>query len=262
MVRGRIGRFSRPNPTDSQTVFPEKTAHLVDDTYVVGRVHAVDQADVWHAAHLSSRVRFLMAENEDIILGSQLSSHRPESLGTLMTPILKQILNAIRNVMIFRVRYPWVRHGRGVHCQWSAHFWSPRRHIVLGDDVGIGRNCLFQADTELGSKVMVASDAAFLNSDDHRYDVIGRAMWDSGRGDKHQIIVEDDVWIGHGSIILSPARIGRGAVVAAGSVVTRDVPRYAIVGGVPARVLKMRFTPEQIVEHERLLANPQEATSL
>jgi len=78
-------------------------------------------------------------------------------------------------------------------------------------------------------------------------------MWQSGRGDKFKIVIEDDVWIGHGSIILTPARIGRGAVVAAGSVVTKDVPSYAIVAGVPARVIKMRFTPEEIVKHEYLL---------
>ena len=78
-------------------------------------------------------------------------------------------------------------------------------------------------------------------------------MWESGRGDQYDIVVEDDVWIGHGAIILTPARIGRGAIVAAGSVVTKDVPPYAIVGGVPAKLLRMRFTPEQIEEHERLL---------
>jgi len=58
--------------------------------------------------------------------------------------------------------------------------------------------------------------------------------------------VNDDVWIGHGSTILSGVRIGQGAVVAAGSVVTKDVPLYAIVGGVPAKVIKYRFEPEMI----------------
>ena len=59
---------------------------------------------------------------------------------------------------------------------------------------------------------------------------------------KGDIIVEDDVWIGHGATILSGVRIGQGAVVAAGSVVTKDVPPYAIVGGVPAKVIKYRFS--------------------
>jgi len=167
---------------------------------------------------------------------------------------VKRALNAIRNFLIFRIRYPWIRRGRHVHCQWSASFWSPHRHIVLGDWVGIGPGCLFLADTEIGNKVMIAANVAFLNSDDHRFDVVGKAMWDSGRGDQYRIVVEDDVWLGHGAIILTPATIGRGSIVAAGSVVRADVPRYAIVGGVPARVLRMRFTDAQVVEHERLLA--------
>ncbi len=166
---------------------------------------------------------------------------------------LREILNSLRNIWLFSIRYPWVQHGSHVHCQLGTTFWSPHRHIMLGNYVGIGRRCTFQCDIEIGNKVMIASDVAFINSDDHRFDAIGKAMWDCGRGDQFKIIIEDDVWIGHGAIILTPARVGRGAIVAAGSVVTRDVPPYAIVGGVPAKILRMRFSPPQIVEHEKLL---------
>ena len=61
------------------------------------------------------------------------------------------------------------------------------------------------------------------------------------------IIVEDDVWIGHGASILSNVHIGQGAIVAAGAVVTKDIPPYAVVGGVPAKVIKYRF-PNDIIE--------------
>lgn len=54
------------------------------------------------------------------------------------------------------------------------------------------------------------------------------------------IIIEDDVWIGAGSIILSGVNIGKGSVIAAGSVVNKEVPAYSIAGGIPARVLKKR----------------------
>ncbi len=170
-----------------------------------------------------------------------------------MSAIIKSVLNVIRNVLIFRIWYPWIRRGRNTHCQWSTRFWSPRRDIRLGDNVGIGPRCLFLADTEIGNKVLVAANVAFLNSDDHRFDFVGLAMWDSGRGDRHRIVVEDDVWIGHGAILLTPLRVGRGAIVAAGSVVTKDVAPYAIVGGNPARVIRMRFTPNEIEMHERIL---------
>lgn len=66
-----------------------------------------------------------------------------------------------------------------------------------------------------------------------------------GKGD---IFVDDDVWIGYGATIMSGVHIGQGAVIAAGAVVTKDVPPYAIVGGVPAKIIKYRFEPDMIEE--------------
>ncbi len=63
---------------------------------------------------------------------------------------------------------------------------------------------------------------------------------------KGDIIVDDDAWIGYGAIIMSGVHIGKGAIVAAGTVVTKDVPPYAIVGGVPAKVIKYRFDDQMI----------------
>jgi acetyltransferase-like isoleucine patch superfamily enzyme len=53
--------------------------------------------------------------------------------------------------------------------------------------------------------------------------------------------------------LLSPLCVGQGAIVAAGSIVTKDVPKYAIVAGVPTKIVKMRFSPDQILEHEAIL---------
>lgn len=66
------------------------------------------------------------------------------------------------------------------------------------------------------------------------------------------IFVEDDVWIGRGATIMSGVKIGRGAIVAAGSIVTKDVPPYTIVGGIPAKVIKTRFEPSIIKCLERI----------
>jgi acetyltransferase-like isoleucine patch superfamily enzyme len=63
---------------------------------------------------------------------------------------------------------------------------------------------------------------------------------------KGPVIIGNDVWVCVGATILSGVTIGDGAIVAAGSVVTQDVPPYAIVGGVPARVLRFRYSKEQI----------------
>lgn len=106
----------------------------------------------------------------------------------------------------------------------------------------------------IGSFCSIAQDTMFILNADHNVDTIstypflvqlfGVIREGTSKGD---IVVEDDVWIGYHSTILSGVHIGQGAVVAAGAVVTKDVPPYSIVGGVPARVLKYRFS-EEIVE--------------
>ncbi len=73
-------------------------------------------------------------------------------------------------------------------------------------------------------------------------------------------MVESDVWIGYGATILSGVRIGRGAIIAAGAVVTRDVAAYEIHGGVPARKLADRFANVADIEvHDSMLARPPQA---
>lgn len=71
------------------------------------------------------------------------------------------------------------------------------------------------------------------------------------------IVIGEDCWIGAGAYLLSHAEIGRGCVVAAGCVVTKSIPPYAVVAGVPAKVIATRFSKEQILAHEALLY-PQE----
>lgn len=67
------------------------------------------------------------------------------------------------------------------------------------------------------------------------------------------VVIEDEVWCGANVTILKGVTLGRGSVVAAGAVVTKSFPPYSIIGGVPAKLLKMRFTPEEIEMHERKL---------
>ena len=69
-------------------------------------------------------------------------------------------------------------------------------------------------------------------------------LWDSPRGVDKPTIVGNDVWIGHGAIILGGVKVGNGSIIAAGAVVTHDVPDCVIVAGNPARVIKSRFTDD------------------
>ncbi len=104
----------------------------------------------------------------------------------------------------------------------------------------------------IGSYCSIADEVRFLVSADHpihnistfpfRVHCLQETMEGISKGD---ILVGDDVWIGYRATILSGVQIGQGAVVAAGAVVAKDVPPYAIVGGVPAKILNYRF-PEDI----------------
>ena len=103
---------------------------------------------------------------------------------------------------------------------------------------------------EIGSYCSIAKNVIFILGGNHNYQYIStfpfknKLMNDFSEIEaetKGKTIVEDDVWIGINSLILSGIKIGQGAVIAAGSVVTKDVPPYAIVGGNPARILKYRF---------------------
>ena len=140
-------------------------------------------------------------------------------------------------------------------------FWAPNK-MNIGNNVYIGKYCTMQADIELGNNIEIANNVGLIGKYDHDYTCIEKSIKDSpwigdpdyqfkGKGQK--IIIEDDVWVGYGSIILTGVTVQRGAIIAAGSVVTHDVPAYAIVAGNPARIKGMRFTEDQIKKHEDYL---------
>lgn len=134
------------------------------------------------------------------------------------------------------------------------------RNISVGDNVSIGRNAVLmctRAEIIIGDHVMFGPHV-FMITGGHKTDVVGRYMdsiQDSEKSPDNDkdIVLEGDNWIGANAIILKGVTIGKGAVVAAGSVVTHYVPPYCIAGGVPARVMKDRFSPEEKAEHIRLI---------
>lgn len=88
-----------------------------------------------------------------------------------------------------------------------------------------------------------------------------KKIYDPDRKQDQDVILEDDVWLGANVTLLNGVKIGRGAVVAAGSVCRSKIPPYAIVAGNPAKVVGFRFSPEQIEEHESILYPAEERLS-
>ena len=116
---------------------------------------------------------------------------------------------------------------------------------------------IFSSDARLiiGNKVALGPKVTIMTGN-HATDTIGTYMWDvhdKKDGLDKDVIIEDEIWVGSNVTILSGAHISRGCVIAAGAIVNKYIPPYSIVGGVPAKVLKYRFTPEQIIEHEKAL---------
>jgi acetyltransferase-like isoleucine patch superfamily enzyme len=113
--------------------------------------------------------------------------------------------------------------------------------VTIGAETHVQRGCQIEAylaPIHIGARVSVASRCAFYSFD--HGSVHGTPIASQPLQTKGAITIGDDAWLGHGVIVLSGVRIGKGAVVGAGSVVTRDVPDGAIAVGVPARVSKMR----------------------
>lgn len=137
--------------------------------------------------------------------------------------------------------------------------FSGMQNIFVGDDVSFCRTTIMstRAKVVMGSHIMFGPNVSIITGD-HRIDMVGRYMKSIVDSEKlpendMDVRIKDDVWIGANAIILKGVTIGEGAVIAAGSVVKNDVPDYAIVAGVPAKVVRMRFDNETIQRHQKIM---------
>jgi len=128
------------------------------------------------------------------------------------------------------------------------------REIGVGLRVGhhsnIGPYCYIgcSGGIDIGSNVLM-SPRVTMSAETHNFDRRDRPIRAQGVT-REAIVIEDDCWLASGSIILAGVRVGQGAVVAAGAVVTSDVPPYAVVAGAPARLIRWRQADEETGERE------------
>lgn len=148
--------------------------------------------------------------------------------------------------------------GKGVYLRPMSSDLKGLRNMSVGDGSSIPKGSTFyctEAPLTIGKKVIFGPCPTIITGD-HRIDVVGKFIMDSH--DKlpendAPVTIEDDVWAGCNVTIFKGVTIGRGSVIAAGAVVTKSCPPYSIIGGVPAKILKFRFTVDAVIEHEKAL---------
>ena len=157
-----------------------------------------------------------------------IASRLPESSSSIQ--IGQQKLRGLCGTMILG------RCGKDVNIEKGAVFAS---NVELGDRSGLGINCRISGKVIIGNDVMMGPNVSIFTAN-HAFDRTDIPMDQQGMSEEGPVIIEDDVWIGANSILLKGDHVGKGAIIAAGAVVTKDVPSGAIVGGNPAKVLKYR----------------------
>ena len=134
----------------------------------------------------------------------------------------------------FCYRLARIKIGKGSTIHTKTRFYNPR-NIIIGEDTIVGEGAVLDGRARLiiGSHVDIASEVMIYNSqhdiEDENFSAVDKP-----------VVIEDYVFVGPRSIILPGVKIGKGAVVGAGAVVTKDVPPFAIVGGVPAKIIGER----------------------
>lgn len=131
--------------------------------------------------------------------------------------------------------------GKDVNIEKGAQITSK---MQIGDRSGVGINATMHGTVIIGKDVMMGPECIIYTSN-HAFSDTAVPMNQQGFSEEKPVIIDDDVWIGGRVIILPGVHVGRGAIIGAGAVVTKDVPEYAIVGGNPARILKYRKNPEE-----------------
>jgi chloramphenicol O-acetyltransferase type B len=176
--------------------------------------------------------------------------------------ILIDILKKIRNLFLVKVKYRRYTIGKGFHSGARVRLWS-KSILEIGENFYIGRDSFIETDCIIGNNVIFGNRVAVVGKYDHNYQQIGTeirlasAIRDSNYSWKGLDLITNignDVWIGYGSTIMQGITIHNGAIIAAGSVVTKDVEQYSIYAGNPAKKISDRFDSiEDLKRHLSIL---------
>jgi acetyltransferase-like isoleucine patch superfamily enzyme len=147
-----------------------------------------------------------------------------------------------------------IRLGENVHLyRWTVvELGGGAGSLDIGANSYLQAGCTlnpFQSSIRIGQNCMIATHCTFMPYQ-HSYGDITRPMREQPLTSRGEIVLEDDVWLGAQVCVLDGVTIGRGAIIGAGAVVTKDIPPYAIAAGVPARVLRTRDATKDATRSE------------
>lgn len=128
--------------------------------------------------------------------------------------------------------------GENINIEKGAYF-GDGSEIEIGDNSGIGINCRLSGPVKIGSNVMMGPEVIILTQS-HKHDRTDIPMIKQGKTTVKPVTIRDDVWIGTRAIILPGVSVGKGAIIGAGAVVTKNIPEFVVVGGNPAKIIKYR----------------------
>lgn len=165
---------------------------------------------------------------------------------------IKAAAKRVRTWFLLRFRYREATVGTGFHVGRSVNIGVG---LQAGDYVYIGPHSQLPPHVHIGHYSSLSARVAVVGAD-HNFDPPGAPIVFAGRPPSCVTTIGSDVLIGHGAILMRGITIGNGAIIGAGSVVTKDVPPYAVVAGVPAKVLRYRFDERGQAIHEAMLAQP------
>lgn len=154
--------------------------------------------------------------------------------------IIRYLLNIARTWYCFHIKYPWVKYKGFVRVMPHTSFAKGMK-IEMGHNVQFGNYCNVATNVIFRNNILMAGRVCFVGKNDHTFSTPGELIWNGERGDSGITYIEDDVWICHNATIVGGVTIGKGAIIAAGAVVTQNVPPCEIWGGVPAKKIKDRF---------------------
>ena len=181
-----------------------------------------------------------------------------ESCGSSVKTLVLAAMRMARTALKVLGKKRFLIYGKGLHLGANVRLWAPDR-LQIGDNVYIGKDTLIECNATIGNHCLIANRVAFLGRHDHDFRRLGFPVrfspWigdlaSSAAIRGEEVVVSDDVWIGYGAILLTDITVGRGAIIAAGAVVAKDVEPYAIVAGNPACKVGIRFQGEEIKRHE------------